>query len=212
MTTPAAVAAPAELRHLQASLYGLAQVCTDALAKAVEHFQTDRLWLIGTMPSCGEEADAVESQGRGFLAHSQLPADQIEAVSRLLRDAADLRAVARCARHTAQLSWLLRQESQGHDAEALFAVIQTVGDGAVAIARKSVIVIASQNSQAALWAAPKYREVDAARRNAEYDLTRGHLVAQFPPTLLRMAHAIVWYMAIAAECMARLAARTAQPL
>jgi len=210
---PAAVEKPAppiDIHQLNSSLYTLAQLSTEILSKSVQHFQTKDVWLIGSMPGFNAEADRVEAQGRAFLANSHLDPELIEIVARVMRDSWDLRAVARSARHAAQLSWLLRQECGGEDPEELLRIIRGVGEQSLVVAKKSVLAIAAQNSQAASWAALRYREIDSARFTAEELLVDGALTAQFSPTMRRMTRAAMWYMAIAGECMARLAARTAQ--
>jgi hypothetical protein len=200
---------PPDIHRLNASLYTLARVCADALAKSVQHFQADGVWLIGTMPPYAADADLVESQARALLAHSQLNGPQIDLVTRSLRDSADLRAVARSARHAAQISWLIRQEVPEADIDPLFALVRCVGEPAVVVGRKSVLAIASQNSQAATWAALHYRDIDACRRASESALREPDFVKAYSAGTRRMTVAALWYMAIAGENMARLSARAA---
>ncbi|MBC8103672.1 MAG: hypothetical protein H7Z41_13935 [Cytophagales bacterium] len=197
-----------EMQCLHSSLYRLANVCADAVTKAVLHFQPGDLWLVGTMPTCAVEADLAETQGRSYLAHSQLTEDQIDSVSRILKDIADLRAVARCARHAAQISWLLRGEAESD--ESLRRLIVSVGDPAATVARKSVVVIAAKNPQAAAATALLYRQVDTARQAAELALRDQPLVERCSIPQVRMSRAAIWYMTICGESMARLAARAAQ--
>lgn len=197
----------AEFDAMHRALRDLTRACAEALEKSVKHFQGADPWMIGAMPGCTAIADGVEAQARAFLANSQLTGAQIDEVTGVLKAAADLRAVARCARQAAQLSWLLRQA--GGSSEAL-AVILPVAEASLRLSLLAVEAVGKGDTYLALNAARQFREVATARDAAEHDL-RGHLLrTQLPPVVLRMTRCAVWFMALSGEGLARVTARMAQ--
>jgi hypothetical protein len=195
-----------ELLLLRDGLLSLTRLCSEALGKAVQHYQGDDAWVIGPMPACGELAEDLEAQARSYLANSQLSMHQIDEIATLLKTTGDLRAIFRSGRHAAQMAWLFRQEG---NTQEIMALIRRVGEASLHVGLMTSEALEKGDPKMARNAALMYRHVDDARCDAENYL-RGD-IAQYAhtPMQIRMALAGIWFMTIAGESMARIAARAA---
>ncbi|MDX1931106.1 MAG: hypothetical protein SFU56_00730 [Capsulimonadales bacterium] len=194
------------LLPLQAILFHLTRNCAESLGKCVRHFEGEDAWGIGAMPNCMTPADNLEAEARALLCNSMLSPDQTMDVTVCLKVAADLRTVARCARQASQLSWLFRQ--MPNDWEAL-EIVLPVGRAAYQVAIRAAECVEKNDPILARDAALLYRRVDLACAEAERILDCGLGAGTLTPECCRMVRAAVWFMAIAGEAMARIAARVA---
>jgi hypothetical protein len=195
-----------EVDRIVAGLNVVAQSCAEGIGKAVQHYQGDAAWSIGALPATENLADGLEAEARSLLSNSQLSMRHIEGVANHLKSVSDLRTVARCARQVTQLAWLFRQDATSPQAIVL---IQKAGEPAVRVAAAVAAAMRSGDRADLRNAALLYRDVQIATGDAQLFLYRDVAVTTFSPTVLRMARSGVWFMGIAGECMARVAARTA---
>ncbi len=194
------------LAPLQGILLSLTRSCAEALVKSVQHFEGEDAWGIGAMPNCSTPADNLEAEARSLLCNSLLTPDQTTDVTVCLKVAADLRAVARSAQQAAQLSWLFRQMPNATEATA---IVLPVGEAACQVALRASEAVEKNDPLLAREAALLYRKVDVARIEAEQYLYSELGSHNLSPELRRMVLAAIWFMAIAGEAMARIAARVA---
>ena len=158
-------------------------------------------------------ATDLETRARALLIQSHLSPAEESHVSDLIKCASDLRCVARCAHLIGQLSYLFTSVVAGScKASANIAIPDSVcpvsifaGD----LAGKTVAALASGDPRDALNAATRFRDVERARRDAELALRRS--ADDLPPTVQRVTCALLWSVVVAAESMARVAARHAVP-
>jgi hypothetical protein len=193
------------LLRLNDELTALTRSCTDSLRKALQQYHGEDPWLIGSLPGCAVLADGLENNIRGVLTNSQLSPAQISGLTETLKTTADLRGVARSARQVIQIYWLLK-EMDG--AEEMVPLVRQVGESALSVAQQAMYALEKRDAVQARAAALSYREVDFARAEAERELMGEVFRARFPRPLRRTARAAVWFMAIAGEGMARVAARS----
>lgn len=201
-----AIADAPEVERISNGLISVAHSCVEGIGKAVQHYQGDAAWSIGALPASEAQADALEAEARSLLTNSQLSMRHIEGVANYLKSVSDLRTVARCARQLTQLAWLFRQDATSQQAIVL---IQKVGESAVSVSAAVAAALRTGDRGDLRSAALLYRNLDGAVQDAHLFLRRDVAIATFSPTVLRMARSGVWFMGIAGECMARVAARTA---
>lgn len=199
-------ATPPELMTLRCGLTTLARQCTDAVGKAVQHFQGDDAWVIGPMPACGEMAESLEAQARSYLANSSLSMNQIDEIATHLKALGDLRGVARSARQVSQLAWLFRHEAGAYEVTSR---VRRVGEAALDVSLLVADALEKNDPGMARKAALMFRNVDEARAESERFFVSDVAQYTYSPMLLRMARAGVWFMAISGEGMARIGARAA---
>lgn len=195
-----------ELDRIADGLITLSQSCAEAMAKAIQHYQGDAAWMIGALPATESIADTLEAEARTLLTNSQMGMRQIDLIATHLKSVSDLRAVAKSARHLTQMAWLFRQDSTSAEAMLL---IRRIGEAAV-----NVSLAVSEAMDQRDWgnlrqAALTYRAVDSLLHESEAFLRTDVARTTFSPAVHRMARSGVWFTAIAAECMARVAARNA---
>jgi hypothetical protein len=195
-----------EIVALRRGMAALARQCTEAVGKAVQHFQGDDAWVIGPMPACAEMAETLEAQARSFLANSSLSMTQIDEIATLLKAMGDLRAVARSARQVSQLAWLFRHEAGAYE---ITTRVRRVGEAALDVALLVAQAMEKGDPHMARQAALMYRQVDEARTEAERFFRSDVAQYTYSPMVLRMGLAGVWFMTISGEGMARIAARNA---
>lgn len=196
----------ADLCVLEDCLRDLVRAASDSLSLSVKHLLGDAE-TGDRLPDCESLATTVETKSRSLLLQSYLTPQQIQQITRAVKCAADLRCVARAAHQTIQLSDLIIA-AEAEDVTSLSSV-RSVGITAANLARRTAAAFERGEYRAALSAATAYREVDAARARAETEL-RG-AVADVPQSTQRVNRAITWSVAVAAENMARVAARFALP-
>lgn len=191
--------------ELNADLFALATACADAVHKAVQHFG-DEAWAVGTLPRCETLADIAEVRAKSLIIAPQTTGPLIDEVSILLKNAEYLRSVSRAARQSVQLAWLLKSDAAL--VATMFPLIHAVGEAASAVAGETAQALGMKEREkipAARRAALLYRNVEAARVTAQ----TGFQAADLPDAQRRMTRAALWYMVIAGESMARVAARVA---
>ena len=156
-------------------------------------------------------ATEIETRARALLTQSHLSPAEERHVSDLIKCAADLHCVARGARIVAQLSRLFTSVVAGSlQASASIAVpdpVCSVGVFAADLAGKTASALASRDPREALNAAARFRDVERARRDAEASFR--HTAGEVPPCVQRVTCALLWSVVVAAESMARVAARHA---
>ena len=185
----------------------LASACADAIDKSVQHFSRDA-WAVGTLPLCGPLADKAEARAKSLIVNPQSTGPVVEEVAGLLKNAEYLRTAARAARQNVQMAWLLKS----HDADyaaAFFPFIHAIGEAASLVAHETALSLKAGERDrpiAARKAALLYHRVEFARAAAQNQF---RLCAPEDASAHRMTRAALWYMVIAGESMARVAARTA---
>lgn len=194
--------------ELYEHLTELVRTVTDAVGKSVQHFQGDEAWTIGTMPGCGPLADMLENRCQAALASSNLTGAQIDDVAGLMKSASDLRVAARAAQQVAQIAWLLRHES----GEEMFTLVRTVGEATLSVSLQTTSALQRQDARTARHAALLFRSVDGSRYAAERELESQTARSAASPVIWRLTRSAIWFMAVAGEGMARVAARAATGL
>lgn len=195
-----------EVNRIADGLITLSQACAEAMGKAVQHYQGDAAWMIGALPALESVSDTLEAEARSLLTNSQMAGRQIDTIATHLKSISDLRAVAKCARHLTQMAWLFRQDSTSGEAILL---IRRMGEATVNVSLAVAEAMEQRDWGELRQAALTYREVDGLRQECEAFLRTDVARTTFTPGVYRMARSGVWFTAIAAECMARVAARNA---
>ena len=196
----------ADFAALSGEIADLASACADALDKSVQHFSRDA-WAVGTLPLCGPIADRAEARAKSLIVNPQSTGPVVEAVTTTLKNVDYMRATARAARQNVQMAWLLKT----HDpvcAASLFPLIHSVGEAASVVANETALALRTTERElplASRRAALLYHRVETARASAQKQF---RVLAPCAPAY-RMTRAALWYMIIAGESMARVAARTA---
>ncbi|GAB4462756.1 MAG: hypothetical protein OHK0029_30220 [Armatimonadaceae bacterium] len=194
-----------EIVAVESGMVRLMEACAVAVEKSVQHYQGAPAWKIGAMPSCEEMADSLEAQIRSLLSNSQLSLAQIDQISLHLKSASDLSGVARCARHVTQIAWLLRGDATG---EKAISAICHVGECSWRVSEAIAMASMAGDREALKYGALLYRQVDEARTESMRFLRSDVALTTLAPPVQRMGIAGVHFMAIAGECMARVAARS----
>lgn len=195
-----------EVDRISDGLVILSQSCAEAMGKAVQHYQGDAAWMIGALPASESVSDSLEAEARSLLTNSQMGPRQIDMIATHLKSISDLRAVAKSARHLTQMAWLFRQDTTSTEA---IGQIRRIGEEAVNVSLAVAEAMEQRDWGALREAALTYRNVDILRQEAEVFLRTDVARTSFSPGVYRMARSGVWFTAIAAECMARVAARNA---
>lgn len=193
------------ITELNTDISALASACADAVYKSVQHFG-DEAWAVGTLPRCETLADVAEVRAKSLIIHPQTNGPMIDTVSVVLKNTEYLRSVARAARQSVQLAWLLKTDAGV--VSTVFPLIHAVGEAASDVAIETALALGlsdREKATAARRAALKYRGVEAARQKAQIEIRE----ATLPDVQARMTRAALWYMVIAGEGMARVAARAA---
>jgi hypothetical protein len=202
------------MEALENSLRVLVGAAADALRAGLKPLLTARLEDLdaATLRSCSLPdgdllAGALEAKARALLLQPSTPADAAGPVTRIVRCSADLRCVIRGARQAMQLA-LLVMENPANNIEAkevAIAHIRQAARAALDLAEHTRAVLEPGHPAAAAHVAASYREVDAARAQAEGVIrgVRGDRLT----SVQRAARAILWSVSVAGENMARVAAR-----
>ncbi len=151
-------------------------------------------------------ADVLNQQACGLLNDTQLSAKHQQQVERILKSASDLRCALSAIQSFTQIARLL-----GDDNEGAFAFIAAapVAEAASGAARQIADALEKKGEpRAALEAARTYSAVESACIEALTSLQNSGYVAAHTRRMLRAG---LWSVLVAAECMARVAARFALP-
>ena len=156
-----------------------------------------------------ETAQTIERRARGLLLENNLTGYQQGRIERILQSAQDLLCALQAARYAWQMALLLPQE--GHSGQTALPRLKRVTESAIEIS--SQVALAIEGREGATGAvAEQYRAFLGIKEETSIHFSHWRENGILSQTARRLVRAALWSITVAAESMAKVAARFALPL
>ena len=156
-----------------------------------------------------ETAQTIERRARGLLLENSLTSHQQGRIERILQSSQDLLCALQAARYAWQMALLLPQE--GHSGQTSLPRLKRVTESAIEMS--SQVALAIEGREGATSAvAEQYRAFLGVKEETSIHFSRWRENGILSQTARRLVRAALWSITVAAESMAKVAARFALPL
>ncbi len=156
-----------------------------------------------------ETAQNIERRARGLLLENNLTSHHQSRIERILQSSGDLLCALQAARYAWQMALLLPQE--GHSGQSALPRLKRVTESAIEMS--SQVALAIEGREGATGAvAEQYRAFLTVKEETSIHFSRWRENGILSQTARRLVRAALWSITVAAESMAKVAARFALPL